>query len=68
MLFDEIMSGVDSSMVGDEEVSRILYDKFNKSIVSNLKPQKIKSLRNSKLDKSAHVYDRSALGLPDESF
>jgi hypothetical protein len=37
MLFDDIMSGIDSSMQGDEEVSRILFDKFNKSIVSNLK-------------------------------
>lgn len=68
MLFDDIMSGIDSSMHGDEEVSRILFDKFNKSIVSNLKPTKIQSQRNSKLDKSANVHDRSALGLPDESF
>lgn len=68
MLFDDIMSGIDSSMQGDEEVSRILFDKFNKSIVSNLRPTKIQSQRNSKLDKSANVYDRSVLGLPDESF
>jgi hypothetical protein len=50
MQFDDIMSGVDSSIQNDDELSRILYDKFNKSIISTLKmPGEIKSTINSKI-------------------
>jgi hypothetical protein len=66
------MSGVDSSMQKDDELSRILYDKFNKSIISHLNiPGHVNSPRTSKKkdqDKSEYTYDRSTFGLPDDSY
>ena len=64
MMLDDIMnseSGVDSSIQQDAELSRVMFDQFNKSIISKqggkLGPKYPKG------DKSAMIMDRSSFGL-----